>query len=468
MTRGELVDKRCSCDAARWPKCAHPWYLREMQHAGISYRPNLSRWAKTISGRTAPLTAKTDAESVARVVIAAIETGSYQPAKGYRPAPAPAKTPADGATLAVVLSAFEAAVIDADPQKKPNSKTNDRAILARLGSARVGGAKLGAQPVASLTVDQLIAWRRGLGPIATSTWNKYRTLIGQLLRWAVWAKYLDVNPLTTAPPDLVKQLRRGKAAQRRRRIGDAELADLLTAATEVRTVATGVRLAALITAALETGARLGELLALQWRDVHVHQRYWWIRAEETGAGKTGDGRRVDLSQTVVDLLGTMDRDPAGQRYPASAYVFGDAYGDRIKSIDKSWGTAVLLAHNRRVTWTKTGALAPASRAALEKIDLNFHDLRHEAGCRWLESGFFDLAQVSARLGHSSIAQTATYLHATASSIQSAQASYDAARGTAAPAGTALKSDKSPTNRNRRSASDKGPRLVGAGKMQSAK
>jgi integrase len=36
--------------------------------------------------------------------------------------------------------------------------------------------------------------------------------------------------------------------------------------------------------------------------------------------------------------------------------------------------------------TKTAALDPESREALRRIDLNFHDLRREAGSRWLDGG----------------------------------------------------------------------------------
>ncbi len=32
------------------------------------------------------------------------------------------------------------------------------------------------------------------------------------------------------------------------------------------------------------------------------------------------------------------------------------------------------------------SLAPASRAIYRAMDLGFHDLRHEAGSRWLEAG----------------------------------------------------------------------------------
>ena len=56
-------------------------------------------------------------------------------------------------------------------------------------------------------------------------------------------------------------------------------------------------------------------------------------------------------------------------------------------------------------------LAAASRQAVQSIDLHFHDLRHEAGSRWLEAGW-PLHHVQAMLGHANLSQTSTYLNAT--------------------------------------------------------
>jgi integrase len=63
-------------------------------------------------------------------------------------------------------------------------------------------------------------------------------------------------------------------------------------------------------------------------------------------------------------------------------------------------------------WTKTNkALAAESRAALDAIDLHFHDLRHEAGSRLLERGWA-LHHVQAMLGHADAKTTSIYLNVT--------------------------------------------------------
>src|SRR3984893_6364251 len=76
--------------------------------------------------------------------------------------------------------------------------------------------------------------------------------------------------------------------------------------------------------------------------------------------------------------------------PPNAFVFGSEIGQRITSIKTAWGAA----HRR-------GAIS----------DLHFHDLRREAGSRWLE-GAVPLQMIRDWLGHSTIAQTSTHLGST--------------------------------------------------------
>jgi integrase len=109
---------------------------------------------------------------------------------------------------------------------------------------------------------------------------------------------------------------------------------------------------------------------------------------------------------VLDLL---KLEPSGNRRPADHHVFGDAVGQPIASAKKAWESAVLRANGHAI-WTDNGGLAAASRTALREIDLHFHDLRHEAGSRMLESGW-PLHHVQRMLGHSDVKQTATYLNA---------------------------------------------------------
>jgi integrase len=92
------------------------------------------------------------------------------------------------------------------------------------------------------------------------------------------------------------------------------------------------------------------------------------------------------------------------------YLFGDEAGLKVGNIKRAWETAVLKAHGHRPVWTKTSKGLMA-RAALDRIDLHFHDPRHEAGSRLLEVGW-PLHHVQEMLGHANVSQTSTYLNAT--------------------------------------------------------
>jgi integrase len=77
-------------------------------------------------------------------------------------------------------------------------------------------------------------------------------------------------------------------------------------------------------------------------------------------------------------------------------------------------------------WVK-GALSAESRTQLAIVDLHFHDLRHEAGCRWLEAGW-PIHHVQEMLGHTNLSQTSTYLHANEMGLQESMRRFDAGRG----------------------------------------
>jgi hypothetical protein len=74
-----------------------------------------------------------------------------------------------------------------------------------------------------------------------------------------------------------------------------------------------------------------------------------------------------------------------------------------------------------------GALTLSSRAQLRLADLHFHDLRHEAGCRWLELGW-RLHHIQEMLGHANLSQTSTYPHAPEMGLQESMRRFDSPRG----------------------------------------
>jgi integrase len=77
----------------------------------------------------------------------------------------------------------------------------------------------------------------------------------------------------------------------------------------------------------------------------------------------------------------------GTHGPRSAYVFGNAVGEPVKSVKTAWK-------------------ATCRRAGITGLHLN--DLRHEFGCWLLESGS-RLHDVRDFLGHANITSTSRYL-----------------------------------------------------------
>ena len=148
-----------------------------------------------------------------------------------------------------------------------------------------------------------------------------------------------------------------------------------------------------------------------------------IRAENT---KTDQFRALPISSRLAGVLEMARTSPDTQLREAEgpgvsaddhgaaiakSYAFGDLIGGKVDSIKRAWLTAGLKAHGYTPEWTSSNMLAGASRNEAQSIDLHFHDLRHEAGSRWLEAGW-PLHHVQAMLGHANLSQTSTYLNAT--------------------------------------------------------
>jgi integrase len=297
---------------------------------------------------------------------------------------------------------------------------DDASLLATVCRHRTAdGRRLGEWPLASITEDELESFHAAqrVAGRAGSTLNHLVQVLKASFRWAARKGYLARSPISDE-----SSLKRVKHAQRTRRLTADEESKLLAAAAAL-TRGAGVRVSGLVIGALETGCRRGELLALRWSDVNLETQELVVRGEHA---KDGDVRAVPISRRLLAILEMAKLDPSGREYPPTAHVFG-ALGEPVASIKKAWETCVLRTHGHEPTWTKTGALSSESRAALAAIDLKFHDLRHEAGSRWLEGGM-PLHHVKEILGHANISQTDTYLNAGRVALQESMKRFDVSRG----------------------------------------
>ncbi|CAN5851426.1 hypothetical protein BH18ACI5_BH18ACI5_04530 [soil metagenome] len=186
--------------------------------------------------------------------------------------------------------------------------------------------------------------------------------------------------------------------------------------------ACGPHLWAVVQAALETGMRRGEILSLQWWQVRFKPKAEiFLPAVKT---KTKADRKIPVSSTLRAILELRQIGADDEPHKPEAYVFGNEAGEAVGDIKRAWQRAVLVAHGIRPQYVTR--LAPGKRKTLRKVqtalltrecqeqlqavDLHFHDLRREAGSRWLDGGV-PLHRVQVWLGHTNISQTSTYLRA---------------------------------------------------------
>ncbi len=338
-----------------------------------------------------------EAKTIAANLRTAIVNGEYPPA------PRAVETPAAPVTLRTAADRFleSVPVLKGKNQGKARG-INDHQMLATLCGWTPEGASvaLGEHLPSALTEDVLEAFVMHLRDAgrAASTVNKYIQTLKALDRWLTKKGYRPTSALSGES----ETLRRRQGTRRDRRlVPDTvdEKGKLTHEGEEKRLLkAAGPWMQRFIIAALETGGRSGELLALTWGDVDLTRGELRISGD---ANKTGDARRLPISPRLRSVLEMVQSDPAGKRLPHRARVFGDALGEPVGSIKKAWETAVLMANGHKPRWTATKALAPESRAALRTIDLHFHDLRHEAGSRMLEAGW-PLHYVQRMLGYADV------------------------------------------------------------------
>lgn len=132
-------------------------------------------------------------------------------------------------------------------------------------------------------------------------------------------------------------------------------------------------IAAIVSFAIETAMRRGEILGMRWEHVDLITRV--VRLPDT---KNGTVRDVPLSLAAVRILNGIGQLRSGP-------VF-DCNVNRFKS---AW----------RLIMQKTRI-----------VDLRFHDLRHEAVSRLFELGTLDMMEIAAISGHKSLSMLKRYTH----------------------------------------------------------
>jgi integrase len=259
----------------------------------------------------------------------------------------------------------------------PSTFTSYRQNITHVAN-RIGHVRL--DTLDAPTLDALYA-NLEAGGLARSTVRLLHTQLHRALADAVRWDLLVRNPSDLVDPP--KPVRR-----------------VLTTwtADQLRTYLVGVaedRLAALYQLAAASGMRIGELVALEWPDVHLDSGYLTVRRSKTATGR----RRVELDPSTIAVLRVHRRRQATERL-----AFGAGYRDHGRVFTRPGGEplnpdAVSIQFKRR-----------AARLGLPPV--RFHDLRHGWATMALEAGEHPKV-VAEQLGHASVRVTLdTYSHVT--------------------------------------------------------
>lgn len=218
--------------------------------------------------------------------------------------------------------------------------------------------------ITPLMVERFRALRLKAGNSKTTS-NRYLALLKKMLNLAVEEGYLEENPVKK-----VKLYSEKENLKER----------ILTEEEERRLMETSsANLKSVLSVALNTGMRLGEILSLRWDQVDLGSRR--IRVENTKSGKT---RTIEVNTPLLrELLELRRRDSRGPYL-----FFNPKTGKPLSTV-------------------KTAFKASCRRAGIE--GLRFHDLRHTFASRLVKRGI-DLITVKELLGHSTVKITERYTH----------------------------------------------------------
>lgn len=189
-----------------------------------------------------------------------------------------------------------------------------------------------------------------------------------------FAEDLALRPYGSNPAKRIKRYREGKLERFLTEEEIARVADSIDAAE--RTGKIGPHVACGLRLALFTGARSGEITAIQWS--HIDWRRKFIRLPDS---KTNEPRTIHLSDAAIEMLRTIPR--------IGPYVVAGAIdGEPFKNLWRAW------------TIVRTLARLP---------DVRLHDLRHSYASLAAGRGI-SLQMIGKLLGHRVPATTQRYSH----------------------------------------------------------
>lgn len=221
--------------------------------------------------------------------------------------------------------------------------------------------------------DQLLSETTVRGGLRSpSTVNRYLSAIGKALTVAVkeWG-WLEVNPIRNV-------CKPSENEGRERFLSIEEKGRLLQACAESR----NPNLLPIVSLALITGMRFGEIAGLRWSDIDFNQRT--ITLLRT---KNGDRRVIPLTDEAAEIF-------------HKCLTFGSSSNEMV------------FRSQRNTITEKKVSIREAFENAIKRAEINnfrFHDLRHTAASYMAMSGATQ-GELMAILGHRSPSMTRRYAH----------------------------------------------------------
>lgn len=262
---------------------------------------------------------------------------------------------------------------------KPSTALSYREIIRRHVNPRLGGIQLAR--LRPLHVEDLLAELAGTGRAERTVRNVRNVLSGALRQAVAWG-ILRESPVVPTPR------RRRKRAEPPKAWGAPDVVRFLEAAR-------GHRLYAIFYLALTTGAREGELVALQRQDFNLGAGTLWIRRSISYIPKKG----------LIEVAPKTERSRRLLHLPPDAVA---VLAEHLNLVERERKDAAEL-------WTRNNLLFPSTvgtplaprnllrtfdtlqtRAAVPRITM--HGLRHTYASLALRSGL-PLRDLSDRLGH---------------------------------------------------------------------
>jgi integrase len=391
------IRRRCNgktCKNGR--RCLeHLWF--DMMFQGTRYRMPVNEFAvpRMDVGKQRPIESMEQARDWERLFIGEVKAGR-DPRRARRP-----RKPTDVAPKDV--SAFLDAYVERCA--KPAGLKSEKSLLSRV---EVLKKHLGDLPLDSLEdpddINQFKTESDYAEEVELATTHRTLETLRAAMNWGL----AQTPPLFKKSPFHRYGVRLNKKAEtmRDRRLSREEEKQLLDTALQKMNIGehqwAGPLLHDRIIGALELCCRRGEMLLIQ------NKRVNWDTGQIGIPGATAkdkENRRIPFNPNGR-LAAILERRKA---LGPDAYVFGTANGEYQPELQTAWETLRLLAYGIEPRPTRKGA--EWNRDQLRRIDLRWHDLRHEGACRLLADGV-DIRIIQLMLGHASIMQTQRYLNIT--------------------------------------------------------